>query len=363
MFPDKNSVTIRQIADRAGVSVGTVSHVINRTAGVRDAVQRRVLAAVDQLGYRPSLLARSLRRNETTILGMIVPDILNPFFPQVVRGVEDVAFQHGYQVILCNTDNEAGKERSYFEILRAYRMAGLIVIPSAYSHLKALTAGAGPRHAPLVCLDRCVSGWKADSVTVDNLAGSYQATQWLIAAGHQRIATITGPLQLGNAMERLRGFRRALRQAGIPLPMHYVQEGNFDRLSGYRQGLVLLRGPHPPTAIFAANDLVALGVLTAIRELGLRCPQDVSLIGFDDLEIASLTDPPLTTVAQPGYEMGARAAELLLQQLKRRSGPAQQVVLQTTLKQRGSVAGPPVTGVSLTKRGTGGKRNTTNKRR
>lgn len=335
---DDKRVTMRQIAARARVSVGTVSHVINNSAGVREPVRRRVLEAIERLGYQPSLLARGLRRNQTTILGVIIPDISNPFFPLVVRGVEDIAYQNSYRLMLCNADNDAQKEQVYFDELRAYRMAGLIVIPSADSRLVAAAGRA--EEMPVVCLDRCPEGWQGDSITVNNTEGAYQAARHLLGLGHRQIATIAGQLHVTSAVERLKGFRQALREAGISIAPEYIQEGRFDRLSGYEKGMLLLQFSPRPTAIFAANDLVALGVLAALRELGLRCPEDVSLIGFDDLELASFTNPALTSVAQPAYQMGARAAALLFERLRSESMPAQHIVMNTTLKVRDSVAAP-----------------------
>jgi LacI family transcriptional regulator len=331
-------ITMRQIAARAHVSVGTVSHVINNTAGVREPVRRRVLEAIERLGYQPSLLARGLRRNQTTIIGVIIPDISNPFFPLVVRGVEDIAYQNSYRLMLCNADNDAQKEQVYFDELRAYRMAGLIVIPSANSRLVAAAGTAG--ELPVICLDRCPEGWKGDSITVDNAEGAYQATRYLLGLGHRGIAAIAGQLHVTSAVERLKGFKRALRESGITIAPEYIQEGRFDRLSGYEKSLMLLQFSPRPTAIFAANDLVALGVLAAMRELGLRCPEDVSLAGFDDLEIASFTNPALTTVAQPAYQMGARAAALLFERLRGENLPAQHIVMNTSLKVRDSTAAP-----------------------
>ncbi len=332
-------VTMRQIAARARVSVGTVSHVINNSAGVREEVRKRVLDAIERLGYQPSLLARGLRRNQTTILGMIIPDISNPFFPLVVRGVEDIAYQNSYRLMLCNTDNDAQKEQVYFDELRAYRMAGLIVIPSADSRLVPMAAASGGE-IPVICLDRCPEGWKGDTVTVDNAEGAYQAARYLLELGHRRIATIAGQLHVTSGVERLKGFKRALREAGVSIAPEYIQEGRFDRLSGYEKGLMLLQFSPRPTAIVAANDLVALGVLAALREMGLRCPEDVSLVGFDDQEIASFTNPALTTVAQPAYQMGARAAALLFERLRGEDVPTQQVVMKATLRVRDSAAAP-----------------------
>ena len=340
MGRDNKRITMRQIATRARVSVGTVSHVINNTARVREPVRRRVLEAIERLGYQPSLLARGLRRNQTTIIGVIIPDISNPFFPLVVRGVEDIAYQNSYQLMLCNADNDAHKEQVYFDELRAYRMAGLIVIPSADSKLVSAAASGGSE-LPVICLDRCPEGWKGDSITVDNSEGAYQATRYLLELGHRRIAAIAGQLHVTSAVERLKGFKQALREGGISTAPEYIQEGRFDRLSGYEKGLMMLQFSPRPTAIFAANDLVALGVLAALRELGLRCPEDVSLIGFDDLELASFTNPALTTVAQPAYQMGARAAGLLFERLRGEDLPAQHIVMKAALKVRDSTAAPP----------------------
>ncbi|MGE5204229.1 MAG: LacI family DNA-binding transcriptional regulator [Chlamydiota bacterium] len=339
MARESKRVTMRQIAARARVSVGTVSHVINNTAGVREPVRRRVLEAIERLGYQPSLLARGLRRNQTTIIGVIIPDISNPFFPLVVRGVEDIAYQNSYRLMLCNADNDAQKEQVYFDELRAYRMAGLIVIPSADSRL-VTAAGGAAGELPVICLDRCPEGWTGDSVTVDNTEGAYQAARYLVALGHRRIAAITGQLHVTSAVERLKGIKQALRDSAITIAPEYIQEGRFDRLSGYEKGLMLLQFSPRPTAIFAANDLVALGVLSALRELGLRCPEDVSLVGFDDLELASFTNPALTTVAQPAYQMGARAAALLFERLSGEDIPPQRIVMETALKVRGSTAAP-----------------------
>jgi LacI family transcriptional regulator len=217
-------------------------------------------------------------------------------------------------------------------------MAGLIVIPSANSRLVAAADTAG--ELPVICLDRCPEGWKGDSITVDNAEGAYQATRYLLELGHRRIAAITGQLHVTSAVERLKGFKRAVREFGINLAPEYIQEGRFDRLSGYEKSLMLLQFSPRPTAIFAANDLVALGVLAAMRELGLRCPEEVSLTGFDDLEMASFTNPALTTVAQPAYQMGARAAALLFERLGGENLPAQHIVMRTALKARDSTAAP-----------------------
>jgi len=331
-------VTMRQIAERADVSIGTVSHVINGTAKVREKLRDRVLEAIRSLGYQPSQLARGLRRNQTSMLGMIIPDIINPFFPAVVRGVEDVAYKRSYRLVLCNTDNDVNKELSYLNELRSYRPAGLLVIPAAESHIAAQLRSVAASGFPVVCLDRRPVGWNGDAVLVANEAGAYQATKYLIRAGHTQLAVITGPLHLTNAAERLKGFQRALKEAKITVAPEYTQEARFDRETGYQAAMRLLRMVPRPTAIFACNDLMALGVLSAARELNLNCPDDLSLAGFDNLDFAEFTAPALTTVHQPGYQLGATAARLLLERIDGVRSAPKAVTLQTELKIRNSVA-------------------------
>ena len=331
--------TMKQIAERAQVSLGTVSHVINHTAPVRERLRLRVLEAIRSLGYQPSQLARGLRRNSTNMLGMVIPDITNPFFPGVVRGVEDFAFKASFRVVLCNTDNDPAKEKAYLDELRSYRPAGLLVIPAAESNLSA-ELGATPTGVPVVCIDRRPADWKGDAVMVANEDGAFHATEYLLQMGHTQLAAIAGPSHLTNAAERLAGFRKALAKHGVRIAPEYIQETKFDRDSGYRSGVRLLSMLPRPTAIFASNDLMALGALLAARELGLRCPADISIIGFDNLELGMFTDPALSSVHQSGYQMGARAARLLLDRIKGKKGRAQQIVLPTELKIRNSVASP-----------------------
>ena len=326
-------VTMRQIAKRAGVSIGTVSHVVNGTARVRDPLRRRVEVAIEQLGYQPSVLARSLRRNQSPMLGVVIPDITNPFFPAVVRGIEDVAYAHGTQLVLCNADNDHRKERAYLDQLHSIRVAGMIVIPSAASELPAFAAQLRDA-VPLVCLDRPLAGWSGDYVGVDNEGGAFLITRHLVQLGHRRLAMISGPLTIRNAQERLAGFTRALQAAALPEPA--VELAGFDRPSGLEAARRLMQLTPRPDAIFAANDLLAVGALAALRELGLRCPEDVAVVGFDDLELAAFTHPPLTTVAQPGYELGRCAAEALFNRLQHPESPARIVVLETALKVRSS---------------------------
>ncbi|HEY7351961.1 MAG TPA: LacI family DNA-binding transcriptional regulator [Terriglobales bacterium] len=342
-------VTIKDIASKADVSLGTISNVINGNVSVRPATRKRVMEAIRALGYKPSLLARSLRQNRTPMIGMVIPDITNPFFPAVVRGVEDVAFQNSFRLVLCNTDNDSDKEESYLRDLQSYRTAGLILIPSERSKT---VPSMYPelRDVPAVCLDRRPEEWMGDSVTVNNTDGVFAATTHLIQLGHRAIAMIVGSLHLRNAVARLEGFRAALRKAKIEVTPEYIQEGRFDRLSGYEKMRILLQQRPQPTAVVCGNDLIALGVLSALREAGLRCPGDVSVVGFDDTEFAELTDPSLTTVFQPGYQMGARGAALLIKRMQSPYQATQHIVLPTELKIRHSVAPPRQAGLKSSRK-------------
>ena len=323
---------MHQIAESAGVSIGTVSNVINGSLSVREKLRQRVLGAIRNLGYLPNQLSRGLRLNRTNIIGMLVPDITNPFFPSVVRGVEDIAYENSYRLILCNTDDDPQKEISYLNDLWSFLPAGLLIIPAVGS---TISSNSGP---PTVCLDRVPEGWKGDVVVVANYKGAYEAAKHIIRMGHRRIAVISGPLHLTNARERLEGFRCALREARISIDPEYVQKGRFDRVSGYACTVRLLRLVPPPTAIFAANDLLALGALSALRESKLTCPDDISLVSFDGLDITEFSDLELTAVYQPGYQLGRTAARLLLSRIGGNKGPVRKIVLATELKIRNSVA-------------------------
>lgn len=338
---------MKDIARLAGVSLGTVSHVLNDSAGVREPVRQRVLKAVQEAGYQPSQLARALRRDKANMIGMIIPDITNPFFPAVVRGAEDVAFTNGFRLILCNTDNDHSKELVHLNELRTYLPAGLIVIPSNFSDLTAQAESYRRAGTGVVCIDRLPKNWSGDSVTADNEAGAYNAARCLLQRGHTKLAVITGPLHLTNAKERLGGFKRAVREATLSLSPEYIQESSFDKAGGHSKALVLLRLIPRPTAIFAGNDMIALGALLAIREVGLRCPEDVSLIGFDDLDLAETTNPSLSSVSQSGYQLGTTAARILLERLEGDKSPAKHLVLETTMKLRHSVGPPPAVAEDL----------------
>jgi LacI family transcriptional regulator len=342
-FSQKNDrpTTVQQIAEYAEVSLGTVSHVLNNSVSVSEARRKRVLNAVEVLGYQRNQLARGLRRNATTMLGMLIPDIGNPFFPGIVRGAEDIAYKHGYKLVLCNTDDDANKEISYLNDLRSFFPAGLLIISAVGSTLLKNFRRSDPA---IIFVDRCPEGWEGDFVMADNESGAYQAGTHLLELGHRRIAVITGPHHLSNVAARLNGFLRALTEANIKLNPGYIQEAWFNTNSGYVAATRLLQMLPRPTAIFASNDLLASGALLAAHNLGLRCPEDVSIVGFDDLEFVENTAPPLTTVHQSGYQIGETACRILLARIDDSSRPPVRVILPTEIKVRGSTMRPPVPG-------------------
>jgi DNA-binding LacI/PurR family transcriptional regulator len=339
---------MKEIAKIAGVSLGTVSHVLNGSAAVREPLRKRVMDAVDALGYQPSQLARGLRRDKTNMIGMIIPDVTNPFFPAVVRGAEDVAFENGYRLVLCNTDNDHAKEIAHLNELRTYLPSGLIVIPSNFSDLTAQAESYRRSGTAVVCVDRLPKDWNGDTVTANNEHGAYEATNYILRQGHRQLAIITGPRHLTNAQDRLKGFRRALHEKKISIAPEYVQETTFDQHGGHAKTMLLLRMIPRPTVIFAGNDMIAFGALLAFREAGLHCPEDISLIGFDNLDLAEMTSPPLSSVSQPGYQMGSTAARMLIDRVRGDHGPAKHVVIETALKIRDSVA-PPSSGSAAAK--------------
>lgn len=330
----KKPITTKHIAQLAGVSVGTVSHVLNGSAGVSEELRKRVYDVVRRLDYQPSQLARGLRRRSTDLLGVIIPDITNPYFPRVVRGIEDVAYREGFRLVLCNADNDPAKEIRYFNDLRSFHPAGIIVIPSQAS---TIANESSHRNFQIIFVDRCPEGWTGDAVVADNEDGGYQVGHYLAGIGHKSLAVISGPLKIATARDRLRGFQRALQEAKLKLPAKYIEEVPFSTQAGHAAALRLLTVAPRPVAIFAASDTLAIGALAAARELGLRCPDDVSIVGFDDLEFSEVTEPSLTTVYQPGYDMGALACEVLLNRVRGDEQPPQKRIIHTELRIRNSV--------------------------
>ncbi|MGD2049563.1 MAG: LacI family DNA-binding transcriptional regulator [Chloroflexota bacterium] len=327
---------MRDVAKRAGVSVSTVSHVINNTRTVSQGSRQRVEQAMEELGYKPNALARSLRRRKTNTLGMIVPDSANPFFAEVARAIEDASFAQNYIVILCNSEGDLEKQQTYTNVLIENRVAGILFVAAGVS--TELVNDLGQRHVPLVIVDREVLGVEVDTVLTDHVQGGCLATQHLVDLGHRRIACIAGNSEVSPSAERVTGYRRTLEKNGIAFDESLVVKGDFQYESGYAATRQLLELERPPSAIFACNDLMAVGCISAARELGLRVPDDLSVVGFDDVRLASFTNPPLTTIVQPKVEIGALATQMLLERLVDQDAPPRFKRLDTKLCVRRSTA-------------------------
>jgi LacI family transcriptional regulator len=312
--------TIKEVARKAAVSVGTVSNVISGAVPVSPELRDRVWSTVRQLGYEPDHVARSLKLRRTMTLGMIISDITNPFFAQLVRGAEDAALEHNYLLLTFNTDERPEREDYVLSVLRSRRVDGILLVVAPGKDRRAHITETRKSGTPIVCLDRLPPGVKVDSVTVNNIRAARDCVRHLVGQGHRKIAVITGSLTLQTARQRLRGYERALSEAGIPADPRLVRHGDFRAESGHKTALELLSSPERPSALFVSNGMMALGALKAIEELGLRCPEDVALAVFDDLPVAEVIRPQLTSVAQPAYLMGYRGAEILMQRIAEKKG-------------------------------------------
>lgn len=326
--------TMRNIAERAGVSIATVSAVINSSAYVRPELKNRVMKACKALNYYPNEIARSLKNKKTKAIGVIIPDISNPFFTSLVRGIEDFATKNGFIVILCNTDENGDKEDIYLRILRSRNIDGIIMATANLS--RKYTKNPLIESVPLVFVNRFPSEPNVDVVTVDNFKVGNDAVNYLLKLGHRRIGIIIGPQNVSTTEERLRGCKEALKKANIRISKTLLKEGNAILTGGYAKGMELLSLRTRPSAIFATNNLMTVGVMKAIREKGILCPEDISLIGVDSFDWADLFNPRLTTVMQPTYEMGWKAAELLIRKIESENKEPQRIILEHKLMIRES---------------------------
>lgn len=330
--------TIRDVAQLAGVSTATVSHVLNNTRAVSESSKDRVLAAMEQLNYQPNAVARSLRVSQTLTIGLIVPDVNIPFFAWVARAIEEAARDAGYSVILCNSGWSLAQELTYLDDLRARRVDGLICISVELTseHIQPLVK----RHMPVVWFEQARGSGVSDAVVIDNFRGAYEATSHLIGLGHRRIGCILGLGQAQLTSDRIRAYRQALSDSGIAFDEGLLFAGNYVPAAGLAGARQLLSLAQPPSAIFAFNDMMALGALQAASERGLRVPEDLALMGFDGIAMTEYTSPPLTTVQQPIGEMSRIAIEMLLDRINDRApNESRTVQVQPTLVARASTLG------------------------
>ena len=304
--------SIVDVAKRANVSTATVSRVLNQSATVRPHLYKRVMLAIEELGYQPSGIARRMRSQSTQAIGFLISDIQNPFFTDMVRAIEETAYNRHYLVLLGSSATLEEKERLYLEMLAKERIAGIIVIPTGDD--PSIYDARYP--IPIVFVDRKIEGIKADAVLLDNRQGGYLAAKHLAELGHERIGLVTAPPFDPVTHERQEGYAQALVEAGLTVDERLVNHGDAPKEEGgYRATRFLLALQPRPTALFAVNNVRTLGMLRAINEVGLRVPDDISVVGFDDSPWLSLLTPPLTTISQPTYAMGEEAVRLLMQRI------------------------------------------------
>ncbi len=326
--------SIYEIAKKAGVSSATVSRVVNNSSEVKKETRERVMKVLRQMKYHPHAGARSLRTKRTRAISLIIPDIENQFYPALARGAQDRARQLGYYMLLCNTDEEENEEILYMKMMREHHIDGFIITPAgsrvnneSNEYLLRLQKDGFPS----VMIGHRLEEPQMDMVTVHTEESSYEAVKHLIRLGHQRIGLLAGPLSKGMSKGRFRGYKRALIEHGIEIEENLVVETDLHLESGYERMKQLLSMVHRPSGVFAVNDTVAIGAMRAISEKKLKIPRDIAIVGFDDIPLASMVKPSLTTVAQPKYEMGRMAVELLINRIEKRVQKPQRIRLKARL--------------------------------
>jgi LacI family transcriptional regulator len=326
--------TIKDVATEAGVSVATVSRTFSGAGRVTPGVRERVVVAAERLRYRPNAVARSLRARNTWTLGLVIPNVVNPFFTRMARVVEDAARDRGYSLVLGNTDEDPDKEAEYLDVMVEKRVDGLLVSPARATspYLEEISREG----VPIVFLDRYVRELRAPVVRADGRRAVDDLVEYLVGLGHERLAVIAGPPETVPGGERLNAFLDGAGRRGVAVSADWVKVGDFRRESGARAMRELLDMDEPPTAVFAANNLMALGVLQTLRRAGVRVPEDISFASFDDVSWFELVDPPVTAIAQPVAELGALAARTLLDLVEGRE--PESVVLEAELVVRESCA-------------------------
>jgi LacI family transcriptional regulator len=326
--------TIKDVAAHAGVSVATVSHVVNNTRFVTPELRDRVEAVMQELGYEPNLVARGLRSNRTNLIALIIPDITNPYFPEVARGAQDVVNEHDYVAILCNTDRDTDHERRFLHMLWRQRVEGVILNPAGVTAEELLPLQQGGVH--IVLLGHQISYPSFDVVMIDDQQAAREMVSYLITRGHQRIAHLGGSRPNSGRL-RHQGYAQALEEHGLTLDPNLVLDCPWTQKGGYDAIRHLLQRRPLPTAVFAANDLMAIGAMMGIQEAGLRIPDDIAVAGFDNIDEAACVTPALTTIHQPKYDMGKTLAEILFRRLRKEApDEPQRIVLPHSLQIRAS---------------------------
>ncbi len=328
--------TIKEVAKRAGVSVSTVSHVVNGTRFVSEDLRNKVLPVLDALDYQPNRLAMGLRKKSSSAIGLIVADITNPFFSEIAWRIENLYHQKNYSVILCNTDGSQSKEDYYLSRLTEWQVDGIIVVSSTspVAHLNSFNRP----DMPLTLIDIDSSGYEMDSISVDNISGGKLAAQHLTSLGHKRIACISGSVDTRYNQGRLIGFRDGLIEAGVEVDEDLLARADFNTFSGLNVATQLLVMKDPPTAIFCCSDLLAYGAMKAAQLKGLKVPEEISIVGFDDIFLSPYTNPPLTTVRQPIPELSEEAVNCFLTRKENPEKTSRTIKLKLHLEIRESTA-------------------------
>jgi len=325
--------TIIDVAERAKVSKATVSRVLNHNPQVKDEIRERVLRAIEELGYRPSAIARNLATNRSNVIGLILPDITNPYFPVIARGIEDAAHQLGYSLFISNTDNDPKREQEYIHKMVEQQVGGIVLISSTLDEetVHELTS----LRTPIVLCDRLIVGEPFDAVLIDDYKAAYEAVSYFIGQGHHRIAHLAGPRNIHSAENRKNGYLDAMRSANLE---PFVSVGTFSYESGVHQmGAVI--DEYRPTALFASNDLLALGAMHEIHRRGLTIPGDIAVIGCDDIPFSKMSRPLLSTISIPVYQIGVTAVQLLEDQMKGVRVGMKNVIMEHKLIHRESCGG------------------------
>jgi LacI family transcriptional regulator len=328
--------TIHDVAARAGVSTTTVSHVLNATRHVRATTRVRVLEAIEALNYQPNRVARSLRNRRTYTLGVLLPNSANPYLAEVLLGVEAACFDHGYNVIFGNANEDPKRELAYLEVLLSKQVDGIVLISTG--RFRESLEMIERYEVPVVMVDRSPDEVDTDTIISDNEGGGFLATEYLLSLGHRRIGCITGPRLLTPTNTRLEGYWQALAAAGVAPDESLIVEGDFLHEGGYSACQALMSLPHPPTAMFVCNDLMAIGALRAIHDAGLRVPDNISVIGYDGIPLGAYVVPRLTTIAQAGHETGRASIDILIERIRKPDMPLRNAVFPVTLVQRDSCA-------------------------
>jgi LacI family transcriptional regulator len=327
---------IYDVAKRAKVSVATVSAVINKTSYVSPRLREQVERSISALNYSPNLLARSLAQRKTHTIGILIPDVANPFFPEIVRGAEDKASEAGYTVILGNSDNQVTKEDVYLNLFLSKRVDGILFVKGAGELNPALLENLKKAGTPVVLMDREYSNLHADTVVGDDYGGAFAATEHLLGLGHRRIGLIAGIIGTSTTYGRTRGYTEALQKAAVEFSDALVVNGNYGIESGYKEGMRLL--DQGPSAVFVTNCMMTIGFLRALEERKLRCPEDISVVSYDDFFWNDVFHPKLTCVEQPKYQLGRRSTEILLSRISGKHKRAKYEVLKNELRIRESSA-------------------------